>query len=437
MQTIPDTTNRHGSRGIRTRVATGFLLAALLVAGAGGWAATAKLTGAVIAPGAVTVDDELKAVQHRDGGIVQEISVREGDVVEEGQVLIRLEDAQTRAELSIIKTQIAENEVRRLRLLAERDGLAKIEFPEGFEKEEASLANLVLGETRIFNGSSRNRENQRQQLELSIRQIGDEIEGLKAQRRSKQEEIDLVSKDVGRMRTLLEDGLVEEARLTAIDREQARLTGEAGRIDAELARAGARISEVRLQILAINEEARTLAQRELSQIETRLSELRDREMAVRDRLSRTDIRAPITGTVNEVKVNTIGGVVTPAEVLITIVPQDAALKVRVKLSPASIDRVDEGHLARLRFTSFNQRVTPEILGRVTHVSPATTTDAATGESHFLAEIEVFDEEFAKLPSRRLLPGMPVEVYVQTEERTALSYLAKPVTDQFNRAFRER
>lgn len=181
------------------------------------------------------------------------------------------------------------------------------------------------------------------------------------------------------MKKLSDDGLVEDARLTSIHRERARLAGEAGRIDAELARAAARISEIRLQILAVDDDARTQAQRELSQIETRLSELRDREMAVQDRLSRSDIKAPITGTVNELMVNTIGGVVTPAEVLITIVPHDAALKVTVKLSPASIDRVDEGHLARMRFTSFNQRVTPEIIGRVAHVSPAASTDAATGK----------------------------------------------------------
>ena len=160
-------------------------------------------------------------------------------------------------------------------------------------------------------------------------------------------------------------------------------------------------------------------------------------MAVEDRLSRTDIRAPITGTVNELTVHTIGGVITPAEVLVTIVPQDADLKVEAKLVPTSIDQVSEGEPARLRFTSFNQRVTPELAGRVVHVSPAATPDSATGQDFFLAEIEVSDDELEKLPSRRLLPGTPVEVFVQTEDRTALSYLAKTVTDQFSRAFRER
>ncbi|SFG94153.1 HlyD family secretion protein [Palleronia marisminoris] len=425
------------SLGIGSRVVTGVILAGLLVAGAGGWAATAKLTGAIIAQGVVTVDEELKAIQHRDGGIVREISVREGDSVKEGQVLIRLEDAQTKAELSIIRSQLVENQIRRSRLLAERDGLVTIEFPDNLDEAQVETASLVLGETRLFEGNTKSRESQKQQLELSIRQIHDEIQGLEAQRASKDEEIVLVAGEVTKMKTLSDKGLLEESRLTAVDRERARLAGEAGEVSAELARAAARISEVRLKILAIDEDARTEAQRELSQVETRLSELRDREMAAQDRLSRIDIRAPITGSVNEVMVHTIGGVVTPAEVLVTIVPDDADLTVEVKLAPMSIDQVDEGHPARMRFTSFNQRITPELFGKVVHVSPATTIDPATGQSYFAAQIDVSDAELAKLPSRRLLPGMPVEVYVQTEERTALSYLAKPVTDQFSRAMRER
>lgn len=425
------------SMGIGTRIVVGGVLMVLLVAGVGGWAATAKLTGAVIAQGAVVVDEELKAIQHRDGGIVREISVREGGVVEKGDILIRLEDAQTRAELSIIRSQLDENRIRRARLLAERDGLAKIEFPKGHGRTDTEIASLVLGETRLFEGTRKSRESQKQQLDLSIRQIGDEIRGLEAQRASKEEEIGLILSEYTKMRSLAEKGYVGESRITGLQRERARLAGETGEIDADLARAETRISEIRLRILAIDEDARTEAQRELSLVDTRLSELKDREMAVEDKLSRTDIRAPITGTVNELKVHTIGGVITPAEVLVTIVPQDADLKVEARLAPTSIDQVAEGHIARLRFTSFNQRITPELIGHVTHISPAATQDAATGQTFFLAEVEVAEEELEKLPSRRLLPGMPVEVFVQTEDRTALSYLAKPLTDQFNRAFRER
>ncbi len=434
--------NRHdgeasGSLGIGSRILTGVVLAVLLIAGAGGWAAAAKLTGAVISQGSVVVDEELKAIQHRDGGIVREIAVRAGDAVEKGQVLIRLEDAQTKAELSIVRSQIVENTIRRARLLAERDGEGAIEFPDDLDRSDPEVSALLLGEERLFEGRRRNLESKKQQLELSIRQVGDEIRGLEAQRDSKEEEIGLVSAEYRKMNELAEKGLIEMTRVTALHRERVRLTGETGKIDADRARAEARISEVRLQILALDEDARTEAQRELSVVLARLSELRDREMAIKDRLTRTDIRAPISGTVNEVTVNTIGGVITPAEVLVTIVPRDAKLKVEAKLAPASIDQVAEGSSARLRFTSFNHRTTPELVGKVGHVSAAATRDAVTGEHAFIAEIEIPKGELAKLPSDRLLPGMPVEVFVQTEDRTALSYFTKPVTDQFNRAFRER
>jgi Multidrug resistance efflux pump len=175
----------------------------------------------------------------------------------------------------------------------------------------------------------------------------------------------------------------------------------------------------------------------LTALESKLSELQDRRMAVSDRLSRTDIRAPIAGTVNELNIHTIGGVITPAEVLVTIVPENATLNVEFRLNPASIDQVDVGRLARLRFPAFNQRTTPELKGTVSHISAATTRDPTTGEVYYAGKVWVPPEELARIGEDTLLPGMPVEVYVMTEERTALSYLVKPLTDQLNRAFRER
>lgn len=422
---------------ITTRVFVGTVLGFLLVGGAGGWAATAKLTGAVIAQGSVTVDQNLKSIQHRDGGIVSEIAIREGDFVQAGQVLLRLEDAQTKAELSIVRSQLVDLAARRARLLAERDGLAAIEFPHELDTEDSETAFVVNGETRLFVGNRTNRESQKQQLELSIEQIGEEIKGLEAQRISKDEEITLVGAEYSKLKGLADKGLVEGSRVYTVDRERARLWGERGEVDAAIARAKARMSEVRLQIIAIDENGRTEAQRELSLVETKISELDDRRIAIEDRLARTDIRTPISGTINELNIHTIGGVITPAEVLVTIVPEDAKLKVEAKLAPVSIEQVSVGQSARLRFTSFNQRTTPELKGEVVHVSPATTRDAATGEIYYLGDVAVSTEELQKLGDIKLLPGMPVEVFVSTEERTAISYLAKPLTDQFARAFRER
>ncbi|PWK58195.1 HlyD family type I secretion periplasmic adaptor subunit, partial [Aminobacter sp. AP02] len=312
--------------------------------------------------------------------------------------------------------------------------LATIEFPEGIEAGE--LAVLIKGETRLFNGNRANRESQKQQLELGIQQVGEEVKGLKAQNVSKQREIALVETEQAKIKGLVDKKLLEGNRIYATDRELARLHGERGEIDSSIARAMTRMSEIRLQVIAIDDVSRTEAQRELGVVDTRISELYERKTAIEDRLARTEIRAPIAGTVNEPNVDTIGGVVTPAEVLATIVPKDADLKIQVRLAPASIDPVQVGQHARLRFPAFNQRTTPELVGEVSHISPATSRDNATGETFYLGDVAVKPQELEKL-GEALLPGMPVEVYVSTEARTAMSYFAKPLSDQFSRAFRER
>ncbi|MCY0097079.1 HlyD family type I secretion periplasmic adaptor subunit, partial [Hoeflea ulvae] len=391
----------------------------------------------IIATGVVAVDQNLKSIQHRDGGIVSEIAVREGDFVREGQVLIRLDDAQTKAELLITRNQMRELSARRSRLLAERDELPEILFAPDLETTEFDAKVLVEGETRIFEGNRSNRLSQKEQLELSIVQISEEVKGLESQRASKLEEIKLLDEEHGTLSELAKKQLIERNRLYTSNREMARLDGERGEIDAAIARARTRTSEIRLQVLAIDEAARTEAQRELSAVETRLSELNERDMAISDRLQRTEIRAPISGTVNELNIHTVGGVVTPAEVLVTIVPEHAKLKIEVKLPPTSIDQVAPGQVARLRMTAMNQRTTPELFGTVKYVSAATTRDPATGLSFYVGDVYVGEEELAKIGDSRLIPGMPVEVYVTTDERTALSYLAKPLTDQFEKAFRER
>ncbi|WP_336270581.1 HlyD family type I secretion periplasmic adaptor subunit [Vreelandella arctica] len=416
------------------RVFVGTALALFLLLGAGGWAASAQLSGAVIAQGSVTVDQNLKSIQHRDGGIVGEIAIREGDFVRAGDVLLRLEDTQTKAELSIVRSKLVELAIRRARLLAERDGLAAIEFPTDLDADDSP--DVFLGETRLFDGNHTSRQSKKQQLELSVEQIEEEIKGLEAQRLSKDEEFRLVQTEYEGNRGLAERGLIARTLLVPMARDRARISGERGEIHASIARARTRMSEIRLQIIAIDEDARTEAQRELSAVDAEFSELRDRHIAIEDRLARTDIRAPISGTVNELNIHTVGGVITPAEELVTIVPEDAKLKVEVKLAPVTIDQVWVGQPVRLRFTAFNQRTTPELKGEIVYVSPATSRDDVTGEIYYLGDVDVSAEELEKLGVTTLLPGMPVEVFITTEERTALTYFVKPITDQFSRAFRE-
>lgn len=424
------------SFGLRGHVIVGSALALLLVLGCGGWAASAALNGAVVTQGAVKIDQNLKEVQHRDGGIVQSIAVRQGDRVEEDQVLFRLDDVQTRTELSIIRSQLAENLGRKARLVAERDNLPGVSYPPEIAALSDDADHIREGETRLFTGNKANRDSRKEQLEISIVQSGEEIRGLEARQVAKIEEVRLVELERGKYLNLFEKGFIDGVKVFNINREWARLLGERGEIDATLARAKLRISDARLQIIAIDETARTEAQRELRQVEAKLSELSDRRIANEDRLARMDIRAPIAGTINELMIFTVGGVITPAARLATIVPQSARLMVEVRIAPNDIDQVHVGQTARMRFSAFNRNTTPEVSGKLAHISPATTKDPVNGQSFYVGEVQIEDAEIA-LGVRRLLPGMPVEVFIATEDRTALSYLLKPLMDHAERVFRER
>jgi HlyD family type I secretion membrane fusion protein len=418
------------------RVTAGLALGALLVVGCGGWAAVAQINGSVIAHGMVKVDQNLKVIQHRDGGIVSQISVREGDLVKAGQVLLRLDDVQTKAELSIVSSQLSELVARKVRLISERDGTNEIVVPL-IDVVPVALSDLAkYGEVRLFEGNRTHRESQKEQLRAEITQLEQEVKGLQAQQTAKNYELTLVRAEHDKLKGLADKGLIEGSRMYAINRDLTKLTGEAGEIDASIARSRARMSSIRLQIISIDENARTEAQRELSAVVTKISELNDRRIALEDRLSRTDIRAPMTGVVNELSVHTVGGVITPAETLATIVPENATLKIEAKLSPVDVDQVFVGQAAKLRFSAFNQRTTPELKGEIAYVSAATTRDPATNTNHFLADVRISASEFEKLAGLPLKPGMPVEVFVATQDRTAISYLSKPFVDQFAKAFRE-
>lgn len=419
-----------------SRVTAGIALGTLLVVGCGGWAAIAQINGSVIAQGTVKVDQNLKVIQHRDGGIVSQIAVREGDRVKAGQILLRLDDVQTKAELSIIRSQLSELVARKIRLIAERDAADTIVVPL-IEVVPVTLADLAsYGEVRLFEGNRANRESQKEQLRSEIAQLEQEVKGLQAQQTAKNYELNLVRTEHNKLKGLADKGLIEGSRMYGINRDLTKLTGEIGEVDASIARARARMSSITLQIISIDENARTEAQRELSAVATKISELNDRRVALEDRLSRTDIRAPLSGIVNELSVHTVGGVITPAETLATIVPQEAKLKIEAKLSPVDVDQIFIGQSAKLRFSAFNQRTTPELKGEIAYVSAASTRDPATNTTHYLADVRIDPTEFEKLAGQPLKPGMPVEVFVATQDRTAISYLSKPFMDQFAKAFRE-
>ncbi|GEP12552.1 HlyD family type I secretion periplasmic adaptor subunit [Methylobacterium gnaphalii] len=425
------------SFSIIARLVLGVLLGGCLLIGVGGWAATTDLNGAIMAPGAVTVDQNAKAVQHRDGGVVGSILVRDGQAVTAGQVLIRIDDAQTRAELAIIRGQLVELSAKKARLLAERDGLRDIAFPPSLSNGDGETLAIIDGESRLFRGNLASRDSQRQQLELQIGQVDEEVAGLVKQKDAKRDELAILTSEHGKLQGLVDKHLFESSKFLPISRDRHRLTGEQGSLEASIARARVRTSEIRVQLLAIADTARTEAQKELSVVDAKLAELGNRRIALEDRLTRTEIRSPASGILHELKAFTVGGVVTPADVLATVVPADAPLRIEIRISPASIDQIGVGRPAKLRFTAFNQRTTPELKGKLVYVSPS-TTKVGKDDAFYVGYVELNEGELTRLGERaRLVPGMPVEVHVTTEERTALSYLVKPIQDQFTRSFRER
>jgi HlyD family type I secretion membrane fusion protein len=423
--------------GIRSRVVVGSLAALLLVGGFGGWAGTAELSGAVVGQGQVMVDKDLRAIQHLDGGIIREIDVKKGDAVQEGQILFTLDATQMTAESEIMRGQMLELLAKRQRLLAERDGAFEMtvgDVPAGFN---LASAQAFAGETRLFKGNLTNRQSEIAQLKQGLLQSHEELQGLNGQLKSTKKELELVQAEFDKVQGLQKKGLIDGTRVYSSSRDLNRLKGEHEQIGSNIAKSKAQASEIELRISAVADQARTEAQKQLSEIDPKIAELVERRSANANRLTRMDIRSPIAGIVNEVLVNTVGGVITPAQKLVTIVPANVKLQVEVKVQPNDIDQIYVGQKAKLKFTAFSSHKTPELFGNVAFVSPATSTDQGTGRVYYVTQVEVTPDELAKLGEKKLVPGMLVETFIQTESRTALSYLVKPFQDQIERAFRER
>lgn len=427
-------TRNVGTFGIRSRVIMSASLAGLLIIGCGGWAAQASLAGAAIAPGQIAVKRQVKEVQHRDGGIIAEIRVSNGDRVQEGDVLVKLDETETRVELSIIRSQLAELTGVYSRLQAERDGQAEVAFPEGFDATEAT-SGVIAGEMKLFLDNRAMRDSQKEQLSLQAEQLRDQIKGMEAQLASNKAEHTLLLDDITLMRKLLERKLTEGSRVRQMERELARIEGQRGEIESRVAQARGQISETELKILAIDQELKATAQTQIRDIDARIAELHEREIAAVDRLSRTELRAPASGLVYDLAVHTVGGVIGSGQTILSLVPEDEEMMVEVRVSPTDIDQVTIGQPARLRLTAFNQRTTPEFVGQVTAMAAASTRDPASGRDFYLGTVEI-TSDLAPLGDKVLIPGMPVDVLLVTGERSALSYLLKPFADQMAKAFRE-
>lgn len=424
-------------RSLRIHLLTGVVAIFALIFGVGGWAATTELGGAIIAPGSVIVEGNVKQIQHPTGGVVAELLVREGQVVEAGDTLVRLDATITRANLAIITKNLNELFARQARLEAERDGLSQVKASSELTiRLDAAAASEVMDrERRLFEHRRESREGQKKQLLERIAQLNEKIRGQTSQQDAKTEEIDLIEKELVGVRSLYSKGLVPIDRVNNLARAAARLYGERGALVAAIAEARGRITEVELQLLQVDQTLRSEVATELRDVNARQGELQEREVTAQDQLNRIELHAPIGGLVHQLAVHTIGGVITPSEVLMRIVPQNTDLTVEARVAAKDIDQVALDQIAALRLTAFNRNTTPQLSGAVMRMSGDVVKDDS-GASFYRVGITIPQSELAKLGDLKLVPGMPVECYIRTADRTVLSYFAKPLRDHTHRIFRE-
>jgi HlyD family secretion protein len=339
----------------------------------------------------------------------------------------------------MVLKQLDELMVREARLKAERDGAAEVALPHAIasRSDEPAIAEMFSGEQSLFQSRRDSREGQKSQLRERIGQLDEEHAGVKGQIGAKDKEIDLIAEELKSLEGLEAQQLVTKSKMVSLRREAARLEGERGQLRASAAQAKGKVAEIELQILRIEQDFRTELVKELTETQSKQAALVERRVAAEDQLKRIEIRAPQSGTVHQLAVHTVGGVINASEPVMLIVPEGDRLVVEAKIAPQDIDQVMQSKSALIRFAAFNQRTTPEINGLVRSIAADLTKDERSGESYFVVRIEIPDEELARLETSRLVPGMPAEVHIRTEERTALSYFVKPFEDQIAKAFKER
>lgn len=419
---------------VRNHLLFALFIAIFVVGGIGGWATFTEISGAVVSSGTVVVETNIKQVQHREGGIVRDIKVKNGDVVEAGELLISLDDTVTRANLAVITKQLTELNAQEQRLEAERDDIRTIEWPDAAQRE---LTDIERGQQLLLQARQNSKDGRKNQLEEQIRQFNKQILGLEAQVTAKVSEIELINEELSDLDGLLNKQLVSKSRVTSLRREKARLEGEYGDLIAQIARTNEAISERRIQILQIEESYRAEVLEQLQEVRSRIAQLEEQKIAAEDELTRVDILAPQNGYIHQLSVHTIGGVVAPGETVMQIVPREDQLIVEAQVRPVDIDQMAPGQRARVRFPSFDQRTTPELNAELLTVSADLTQDERTGTSYYVARLVIDEDELEKLGTQTLVPGMPVETFLTTGDRTVLSYLVKPITDQVAHALRER
>lgn len=418
----------------------GLIAVLVLLGGFGTWAALTQIAGAIIANGRIEVDQNRQVVQHPDGGVVEEIGVDEGDIVEPGQVLVRLDASSLQSQLAITESQLFELIARRGRLEAERDGRKEIEFDELLVEAATGnpdVADLIDGQKRLIEARSDTVAREIAQLEKRRGQISDQIVGIEAQRVALGRQLDLIAEELTDQISLLERGLAQAPRVLALQREEARLSGQMGDLSAQVAQAEGRVTEIDIEILKLGTGRREEAITTLRDLQFRELELREERRALIERMDRLDITSPVSGVVYGLQVFALRSVIRPAEPILYVVPQDRPLVINAQIETTDIDKLFLGQDVTLRFSALDQNTTPELTGQVVQISADAFQEEGSQLSYYRAEISLSEGEQERLPENvTLIPGMPVEAFIRTQDRTPIAYLTKPFTDYFTKAFRE-
>jgi HlyD family secretion protein len=423
---------------ISKHIRYGSALVAMLVFGLGGWAATDEIVSAVIAQGSVAIESNVKKVQHPTGGVVGQLYVHDGDHVTAGQLLIRLDETASRADLEIVRKALNGLYARKARLAAELDGADAVAVPPALAdtRDDPDAKDALASERKLFEARRQARLGQQDQLKQRIGQLDEQVAGLNAQKQANDKERVLIEQELQGTRDLWKKNLVPLNRLTTLEREEARLQGQGGQLIASAAATKDKIAETQLQILQIDQDLASDVAKELRETDSKIAEYVERKVAAEDRLKRTDIRAPQDGIVFQSTANTIGGVITAGDPIMLIVPESDQRMVEVKIDPKDIGEIRLGQPAVLRFSAFSLRTTPEVNGTVSRIAADTSTDQRTGQSYYLVRIAMRAAAVGDLVELKATPGMPVEAFIRTGERTLLSYLVKPLHDQLLQAYRQ-
>lgn len=416
----------------------GFIALFVLVVVMGGWASIFKIKGAVIANGVIMVEGKPKTIQHLDGGIVGEILVKNGDTVDAGQVLIRLDPTAMDANRTIVEKRLFEAQAQVDRLRAEWDGAKKITWSKLLEesKNRADVMEIITGQQKLFEARKKSINGQEAQLRQRIAQSKEQIQGLNELIQSKNAQLKLIAEELDGLRKLLVKGYVPKTRVLALEREQARIGGEISTHRSDISRTNSAIGETEIQILQLKKDATAEILTELRQVESERSDLHEQLTTASDQVERIDITSPVAGIVHDMSVTTIGGVISAGQPIMQIIPINDRLIIEARIRPIDIDQVYVGQPARINLSAFNRRTTPQLEGIVINTSADSLVDQVTGAPYFSVRIEIPPSEREKLGDLTLIPGMPAESFIQTNERTVLNYILKPFRDQLGRSFRE-